>query len=100
MNTNSQDQWFEPGDKVMRVAEAHLLGFPNCSGPIARGTEFGNVLCVQSCVVLNGINRVFFVGIESHNGRPFFACCFRRVTEIQLINRATRRQVETVTQNV
>lgn len=84
----NDDQWFEPGDKVMRVEYAETLGLIN-NGITPPETEFGRVLCVTHCTDIPRFgNVVRFVGIE--DGLGFYACCFRKVSEIQLCVRAAR----------
>lgn len=87
MNTND-DQWFEPGDKVMRVFLSTELGLPGVGPPILSSST---VYCVESCDQdADGWNAVTLVGIDD-GGLPFYAACFRRVTEIQLCVRAAKR---------
>lgn len=85
----AQEQWFEPGDKVMRVAYLEDI-FPDkksCGSHPQSG--FGIVLCVASCWAgEDGWNRVLFIGIATHPGKRWLAACFRRVEEIQLCIRA------------
>jgi hypothetical protein len=88
MNTN--DQWFEPGDKVMRVS------YPEDIGLVATGyrpieTHFGKVLCVDDCWTGNGFSAVSFVGVPDPWDRGFYACCFRKVEEIKLCVRAAEK---------
>lgn len=98
MNTN--DQWFEPGDKVMRVSYANKLGLPLLPSPsLTEKTDFGNVLCVERCFPLGAWNRVLFVGVKPRGVLPergFFACCFRKVEEIKLCVQAVQRKPEPV----
>jgi hypothetical protein len=106
MNTN--DQWFEPGDKVMKVLSRDELSviFPKMHR-LGIKISRRKVYCVSACWRGSKCNLVNFVGITNStmpNGQPrgFPALAFRRVSEIQLIIRASKRQpVETVeTQNV
>lgn len=93
MKTN--DQWFEPGDKVMQVMSTAELGRPT-SG--RGGSLRGKVLCVLQCWAnWRGYNVVAFVGIPD-DGRGRYAACFRRVEEIRLCVRAAERMGEPVTQ--
>lgn len=105
MNT---DQYFSPGEKVMRVAYADTLGLPVTRKAVAQA-DFGRVLCVEFCWEGPVGNLVMFVGIPLPVPHGciggFHAACFRRVSEIQLCVRAAKRlssPVETPaeTQNV
>lgn len=75
MNTN--DQWFEAGDKVMRVSNWNPGGLVDGS----KEKPFGHIFCVeysfQSCVGMNGVK---FVGVQI----PALASNFRRIEEIKL----------------
>jgi hypothetical protein len=96
MNTN--DQIFQIGDKVMRVMDKHEA--ESASGhSITVATKAGVVYCVTACWQGPACNLMRLAGC----GHSAFSCfAFRRVSEIQLIIRASKRQpVETVeTQNV
>lgn len=83
------DQWFEPGDKVMRVASAPII-MPE--------TDFGIVLCVDRCEYISSrsYSRVFFVGIPSPTGYGHLANNFRKVEEIQLCVRAAKKKPDCV----
>lgn len=76
---SNNDQWFEPGDKVMRVAYAEELGLPS-NGRRLPETEFGKILCVSYCTVFEGYTVGHFVGIEGFEHTD----CFRKVEEIRL----------------
>lgn len=89
------DQFFEPGDKVMRVAYAsefhNFFGSP--PGGTNPATDYGNVLCVESCwphPILG--NRVSFVGIKTNTPNAWRAACFRKVDEIRLCQRALQQR--------
>jgi hypothetical protein len=89
MNTN--DQWFEPGDKVVRVTTVakSLPGVkwkPLPGGPWA---PYGRVMCVSACWNDGKRNRVYFVGVPEAHG--FLAACFRKVEEIKLCVRAAEK---------
>lgn len=92
------DQWFNPGDKVMRVAYSPQLGaIPGLRIlPLVPETDFGNVLCVEICWEDRGVNRVKFVGIELDSDHGWRAACFRRVSEIRLCVEATKRSASPV----
>ncbi len=92
MDTN--DQWFEPGDKVMRVALASLLGLPVTDLGPQRETDFGRVLCVERCWRVAGQNWVTFVGVPNGPNEAWYACCFRKVSEIKLCVSAVNRKRE------
>jgi hypothetical protein len=101
---NTQDVWFEPGDKVIRVAYAYDLGLPLIpQRRLTNQSDFGNVLCVERCFRLGDWNRVSFVGIKPTGilpDRGWYACCFRRVEEIQLCVRAAEKFKQPQTENV
>lgn len=78
------DQWFQPGDKVMRVCcFDDVTGRQSCH-PLVPETDFGKTLCVESVCKGPRGNRVFFVGIQSLSGIGWLAACFRKVEEIKL----------------
>lgn len=86
---NNNDQWFEPGDKVMRVAHDP---YKNCPRIQRRGTDlapYGKVFCVSDFCASDLGNTVKFVGIANSIGSIGFAARnFRKVEEIQLCVRA------------
>lgn len=93
------DQWFEPGDKVMRVAHEPHGSF--CNSGLKR-TPFGKVFTVNYCMPLVDGNAVFLIGIPSPE-RGVRAANFRKVKEIQLcvsaakhVKKPKRVEVETV----
>jgi hypothetical protein len=86
MNTN--DQWFQPGDKVMRVAFAAWdFGLPTEGVDYPPETEKGKVLCVAACTTHGKYNFVRFVGVVGF----YYACCFRKIEEIKLCVRAAEK---------
>jgi hypothetical protein len=93
MNTN--EQWFQPGDKVMRIAYAADLGLNSANVAVNPATDFGIVLCVEHCwrPRLAPCNAVDFVGVfpKSNESRGFAAACFRKVEEIKLCVRAAEK---------
>lgn len=86
----NNDQWFEPSQKVVRVTTADVLGL-TANGILVPETDFGHVLCVERCWSSLWGNLVRFVGVEMPDGAGFYACCFRRVEEIQLCVMAARK---------
>lgn len=96
MKTN--DQHFEPGDKVMRVSHAQEMGLEVTVGAHPK-TGFGVILCVLECFEADGFNWVRFVGIPCAHDEAWYARCFRCVEEIKLCVHAaerTRLPAETV----
>jgi hypothetical protein len=102
----TDDQYFQPGDKVMRVALSwQIPGLkvrPDAS--LDPRTDFGRVLCVSHCCKRPRMagNRVFFVGIEGRR-RPaqgWCAACFRKVDEIKLCVAAVKRKESPVEQPI
>lgn len=89
---NTQDQWFEPGDKVCRVSEAGKLGL-SWAVRHSHDTSYGRVLCVEDCWQgCDGLNRLIFVGVPRNpENAVWYACCFRRIEEIQLCVRAAEK---------
>lgn len=92
------DQWFEPGNKVMRVSCVH----PKTGVAAENGLDripYGRVFCVKSCFIgLQGLPLMMLVGvslpphlegIHTHN--------FRKVEEIKLCV-AAAKQAEKKTQ--
>lgn len=90
------DQWFSPGDRVMRVSSAAALGFPYRAKIPESG--FGKILCVAGCwQTASGWNAVKFVGVlNSSPDIGFLAACFRRVEEIRLCVEAAKRMRQPV----
>lgn len=91
---NNNDQWFEPGQKVMRVSDnlasdCTKLGLPYDS------PEFGEVLCVTECWSAWDINHVSFVGYPATYdlGQKigFWTNNFRKVEEIKLCVEALKK---------
>lgn len=83
----NDDQWFEPGDKVMRVAH----GAPNTIPFKPNLAPYGAVFCVESCFHNPKYNRnsVTFIGVvNTRQAKGFVAANFRKVEEIQLCVRA------------
>ena len=74
MNTN--DQWFEPGDKVMRVKASDYAEWQKM-------TPFGKVFCVKDCwfCAFDGRPTMRLVGLEQHAS---LTERFRKVEEIRL----------------
>jgi hypothetical protein len=91
----TDDQYFQPGDKVMRVAYAGQ--FPGArvrpGSTINNLTDFGRVLCVEACWLHPRIgNRVLFVGIPPREPLAWRAACFRKVDEIKLCVAAVKHK--------
>lgn len=90
------DQWFNPGDKVMRVSRGNpfRLGY---FVPAPKDAVEGEVYCVTQCwKATQGWNLVLFTGFPiefSSNGElcGFLAANFRRVEEIQLCVNAVKQ---------
>ncbi len=81
----TDDQWFEPGDKVMRVDNSNL---PTTHfGDGSTDAPFGKVFCVEHCQERLHFNSVTLIGVCG----CFLAKNFRRVSEIQLCVRASKR---------
>lgn len=76
----NNDQWFEPGDKVMRVKASDYEEWQ-------RMTPFGKVFCVKDCWIClsDGRPTMRLVGLEEHTS---LTERFRKVEEIQLCVRA------------
>lgn len=92
-----QDYWFEPGDKVMRVAYGPEVAKFDKWLPHSSEAEKGRVLCVHACWRAdNGWNYVTFVGVPITPGSGFLACCFRKVEEIKLCVKAAQKVGEPV----
>lgn len=94
----TDDQWFEPGDKVMRVAWAEDLGI--CVQYVGSDPPFGEVLCVSEVGVApnSKMNWVRFLGVPLNApGAYWLARCFRKVEEIKLCINAVRKQGEPAT---
>lgn len=82
------DQYFEPGDKVMRVTAGDKL-FPRdifFGGNGLTSVPYGAVVCVSWFEADAIANRVAFSGID----RVFLAACFRKVEEIKLCVNAVK----------
>lgn len=96
MSTNKQDQWFQPGDKVMRVSRVKMPGGTAHPYPDQDAQE-GKIYCVSHCWVGgHGRNVILLVGLPVHhrpNGEPrgWFAANFRKVEEIKLCVAAVQR---------
>lgn len=87
MRTN--DQWFEPGDKVMRVSSG-CRNFPAITCDVGI-PQYGQVYCVEDFwegPIFNAVILIGFGGWRYHprNGSKvgWEACAFRRVSEIKL----------------
>lgn len=98
----TNDQYFQPGDKVMRVMEdAPLLALFPIKVRHPNPPEFGRVYCVERCFAGGVCNLVHLVGIwhdTTADGRPkgFPAMMFRRVEEIKLCVRAANHVLKPV----
>lgn len=79
------DQWFEPGDKVMRVSNNTGGGAIKDGSGLA---PFGKVFCVVDCCGSEHGNLINFAGILLPKNHGFRAANFRKVEEIQLCVRA------------
>jgi hypothetical protein len=86
------DIYFEPGDKVMRVAsECRHTGRKSNTG---KAPEFGKVYCVEDFYEGSEFNVVMLVGfggwVYDSRGRPvgWRAINFRKVDEIKICLRA------------
>lgn len=83
----NDDQWFEPGDKVVRVThknQAKIPFNPNLA-------PYGKVFCVESCFYNAGLkrNNITLIGVaNTWPAKGFVAANFRKVEEIQLCVRA------------
>ncbi len=99
------DQYFQPGDKVMKVCGARELGISVRS---ERPVPCGIVFCVSEFCDRSPLhNGVRLVGVENSlndfgDKKWFPAGCFRKVAEIKLciaavehINKSTPVPVET-----
>ncbi len=110
MKTN--DQWFEPGDKVMRVAtSSEAVGdirghwwYEKDDAPKS-GPQFGRVYCVEDFWEGPRFNVVMLVGFGGWRYHGSFkvgwaASCFRKVEEIKLCVEAVKKSKErTLTPN-
>jgi len=91
----SNDQWFQPGDKVMRVAGNTKNGsiYPTNR----RKPRYGEILCVEDFWEGPNYNVVMFVGFGGwaydHRGWKvgWPASAFRKVDEIKLIVEAVEK---------
>lgn len=78
----NDDQWFEPGDKVMRVA-------PSDCPLTQEDTPMGTVFCVQHVAIDHNQEAVMkLVGIKLRKTGWVCTERFRKVEEIQLCVRA------------
>lgn len=82
------DQWFLPGDKVMRVSSGSALGTA-VEHPPSHHPQYGVVYCVEDCwagPLFNAVMLVGFGGWQYQNGMKagWQACAFRKVEEIKL----------------
>lgn len=92
---NANDQWFVPGDKVMRVSgnPAGAAIYPTNR----RKPKYGEILCVEDFWEGPEYNVVMFVGFGgwayTKNGGKigWRASCFRKVDEIKLIVEAVEK---------
>lgn len=103
--TMNNDQWFEPGEKVVRVCELRnvLPGIPSNKLPIHPDTDFGKILCVHSCEYNIVANLVHFVGVQPRDNTEMFgwvAACFRRISEVQLCVKAAQHFKKPVEEEV
>jgi hypothetical protein len=90
----NNDQWFQPGDKVIRVASiCHNPGRRHPGG----APQFGKVYVIRDCWTCeHGYNRVSVVGFsEGTNSGGFragwVATNFRKVEEIRLCIEAVKK---------
>lgn len=97
--TMENDQWFEPGEKVTRVARAHPGPFQYPFG-MHPETDFGKVLSVSDCKHLHGSNRVWFTGIKANTQWGWPARNFRRISEVQLCVKAAQHFKKPVEEEV
>jgi hypothetical protein len=95
------DQWFEPGDKVVRVMTRAeflaIVGKVPKTGALK--IEWGTVYCVEYCWRGTRMNLVRLVGIPNtirKNGevRGYPAIAFRKVEEVQLCVRAVQKRTK------
>lgn len=86
------DQWFEPGDKVVRVCWGDSLGIdPSRINPTVEAPE-GDVYCVTHFRNNGSWNEIWLAGFgEPPTEDGFFAACFRRVEELRLCVEAAER---------
>lgn len=87
---SANDQWFSPGDKVMRVATAVQLGLDPDDRSVLSATDFGKILCVSEFRERPRGNWIRFVGVNCSPTDWWFAQCFRKVEEVQLCVRAAK----------
>lgn len=91
------DQWFEPGDKVMRVG-GNGTGYPQALHKCPNGApQLGKVYCVSECwrgLYTNLITLTGFDPVIDKLGRKvgFPAFAFRKVDEIKLILSAIQKK--------
>lgn len=93
----TSDQWFEPGDKVMRVSYSQP-GEGRRIREVRKSPQYGEVLCVMECWEGPTCNVVDFVGFggpdyDAASGLRWGweATCFRKVEELQLCVQAVER---------
>jgi hypothetical protein len=102
----TDDQYFQPGDKVMRVAIVTQIPGVRVRADAALDprTDFGRVLCVSHCCKHPRMagNRVFFIGIisEREPDQGWRAACFRKVDEIKLCIAAVKHKQAPVEQPI
>ena len=85
----TDDQWFKPGDKVMRVSVAPVK--PRKAVVCEKPVELGTVYCVSDFYEgpeFNAVMLVGFGGFRRVRGNPypvgFEARAFRKVEEIKI----------------
>ena len=81
---NNNDQWFEPGQKVMRVAvDRPIPSMKNWDERVG----FGEVFCVSIFLEDKGFNWIELVGFDD----IYLASNFRKVEEIKLCVEALKK---------
>lgn len=83
---NNQDQWFEPGDKVMRVAHASNSAMQR-TNLHETDAPYGQVFNVEECSHHKGYSWVALTGINLW----LLANNFRKVEEIRLCVEAVKK---------
>lgn len=83
------DQWFEPGDKVMKVSNCNLGKNIHPQG----STQMGKVYCIEACWRGLHCNAVNFIGFDQIFGvrglrLGWPAQDYRKVEEIKLCVKA------------
>lgn len=94
MNMKTNDQWFEPGDKVMWVSVTDDPQYP-----VVRwddGLESGRVYCVSEFWTDDDRNWINLSGFDAEYSEDgcrvaWFAADFRRVEEIKLCVEAAKK---------